>query len=73
MTEQTRRNVLRYGIAIDLVIMATGVGMLVPATAPLLIGAYAVAVALSVWKGGWKGGLTAMLLSVAALVGVFGD
>ena len=73
MTEQTRRNVLRYGIAIDLVIVATGVGMLVPATATLLIVVFAAAVALSVWKGGWQGGATAFVLSILALVGVFND
>ena len=31
MTPETRRNVFRYGIAIDLVILATGVGMLLAA------------------------------------------
>jgi CheY-like chemotaxis protein len=72
MTDQTRRNILRYGIAIDLVILATGVGMLATApTAPLLIVTYATAVALSVWRGGWKGGLTALLLSVVALITAF--
>ena len=71
MTEQTRRNVFRYGIAIDLVILATGIGMLLPVTAPLLIGAYAAAVALSVWRGGWQGGLTALVLSQIALLGAF--
>jgi CheY-like chemotaxis protein len=73
MTEQTRRNVFRYGIAIDLVIMATGVGMLLPATATLLVVAFAAAVALSVWKGGWQGGLAAFVLSVIALLAVFND
>jgi hypothetical protein len=73
MTEQTRRNVLRYGIAIDLVILATGIGMLVPATAPLLITAYAVAVVLSVWRGGWQGGVTALVLSAVAMVAAFPD
>src|SRR5688572_29737963 len=73
MKEQTRRNILRYGIAIDLVILATGVGMLMPSTASILIFAYAAAVALSVWRGGWHGGLTALLLSTVALFGVFPD
>lgn len=71
MKEQTRRNILRYGIAIDLVILATGVGMLVPPTPAVLIFTYAAAAALSVWRGGWQGGLTALLLSIAALLGVF--
>jgi CheY-like chemotaxis protein len=72
MTDQTRRNIFRYGIAIDLVILATAVGMLLDApTAALLIFIYAAAVALSVWKGGWTGGMTALLLSVVAMVAVF--
>jgi CheY-like chemotaxis protein len=74
MTEQTRRNILRYGIAVDLVVLATGAGMIVPVPTPsLLIFVYAAATALSVWRGGWKGGLTALLLSFAALAGVFPD
>jgi CheY-like chemotaxis protein len=71
MKEQTRRNLLRYGIAIDLVILATGAGMLVPATAPLLIVVYAVAVALSMWKGGWQGSAVALVLSFTAFVFAF--
>ena len=74
MTEQTRRNIFRYGIAIDLVILATAAGMLLQApTASLLIFAYAATVSLSMWKGGWKGGLTALVLSIAGMVGVFPD
>jgi CheY-like chemotaxis protein len=72
MTEETRRNVLRYGIAIDLVILATAIGLLaMRPTAPLLVSAFAVAVSLSVWRGGWPGGLTALLLSIAAIAVAF--
>src|SRR5690348_731317 len=71
MTETTRRNVLRYGIAIDLVILATGVGMLLPATPLTLILLFTAAVALSTWKGGWPGALTALILGAASLAGVF--
>ncbi|HYK01698.1 MAG TPA: response regulator [Thermoanaerobaculia bacterium] len=71
MTEQTRRNVFRYGIAIDLVILAAGVGLLFPASAGLLLGTFAVATALSVWRGGWQGGLLAGFLSLAALALIF--
>ncbi|HEX7808556.1 MAG TPA: hypothetical protein VF608_07525 [Thermoanaerobaculia bacterium] len=71
MTETTRRNLLRYGIATDLVILATGVGMLLPATPSTLITAFTLAVALSVWKGGWQGGLTALILGEIALAAVF--
>jgi CheY-like chemotaxis protein len=71
MTEQTRRNVLKYGIAIDLVILAAGVGMLLPATPALLIGAFALATTLSVVRGGWQGALLAGFLSIITLAGVF--
>lgn len=70
MSPQTRRNVLRYGIAIDLVILATGTGMLLPSPALLML-FFAAAVLVSVWKGGWQGGLTALLLSVLALATLF--
>ncbi|HEX2834808.1 MAG TPA: response regulator [Thermoanaerobaculia bacterium] len=72
MTETTRRNLLRYGIAIDLVILATGVGMLVPASNLTLIALFTAATALSTWKGGWQGGVTALLLSILALATTFG-
>ena len=71
MTPETRRNVLRYGIAIDLVIVATGAGMLLPATPVLLLLVFGVAVLLSTWKGGWQGGLTALVLSLVVLATMF--
>ncbi len=40
MTPETRRRVLRYGIAIDLVILATGIGLLYPAGTPVLFSIY---------------------------------
>jgi CheY-like chemotaxis protein len=71
MTEETRRNIFRYGIAVDLVILATGVGMLLPMPPRALIVVFVAAVALSVWKGGLKGGGVALLLSILALAFVF--
>ena len=72
MTPETRRNIFRYGIAIDLVIVATGVGMwfFSDSRAPLLL-TFAVAVLLSAWKGRWQGGLTALVMSVAVLAAMF--
>ena len=67
MTQETRRNIFRYGIAVDLVILATGVGMMFPLSARTLVVMYVAAVALTVWKGGWKGGLAALGLSMLAL------
>jgi CheY-like chemotaxis protein len=71
MTQETRRNIFRYGIAVDLVILATGVGMLLPMPPRALIVVFVAAVALSVWKGGWKGGGAALLLSFLALAFIF--
>lgn len=67
MTEETRRSIFRYGIAVDLVVLATGVGMLLPVSPRALIVTFVAAVALSTWKGGWKGGGVALLLSLLAL------
>jgi CheY-like chemotaxis protein len=71
MTAETRRNIFRYGIAIDLVILATGIGLVWPDAVILLAVAYTAAVLLSVWKGGWKAGLVALFLSVSALAYFF--
>ncbi|MEA2489701.1 MAG: hypothetical protein QOH21_1493 [Acidobacteriota bacterium] len=71
MTAETRRNIFQYGIAIDLVILATGVGLVWPDATVLLAVAYAAAVLLSVWKGGWKAGLVALVLAVVALAYFF--
>ncbi len=71
MTPETRRTVLRYGIAIDLVILATGAGMLLPPAPAVLLSLFGAAVLLSAWKGGWPGGLTALLLSVLLLGTMF--
>jgi DNA-binding response OmpR family regulator len=72
MTPQTRRNVFRYGIAIDLVILATGAGMLLAAPGPVLLTIlFAAAVALSAWKGGWNGAVTAIVASIASLAFLF--
>lgn len=67
MTPETRRRIFRYGIAIDLVILATGVGLLVPESPLALTGLYVAAVALAAWKGGWSGAWTAIATSVALL------
>ncbi len=71
MTQETRRNIFRYGIAIDLVILATGIGMMLPMSPRALVIMYVGAIALTVWKGGWKGGLAALGLSVLALLSMF--
>ncbi|MDP9361510.1 MAG: response regulator [Acidobacteriota bacterium] len=72
MKPTTRKRLLRYGIPIDLVLLATGVGFLAPRIDPLaLIAVYFAAVALSAWKSGWRGGLTAAILGMALLFALF--
>ena len=71
MTPETRRRIFRYGIAIDLVILASAVGLLVPVGPTLLLTLYVAAAALSAWKGGWSGAVLATGLSLAAALYFF--
>jgi CheY-like chemotaxis protein len=72
MVTETRRKILRYGIAIDLVVLATGFGFFFPSAGNLLLLAlYVAASAVSAWKGGWAGGLTAVVASVIAQLWLF--
>jgi CheY-like chemotaxis protein len=72
MNAATRKKLLAYAIPIDLVIVATGIGLLVPGIAPIaIISAYVAAVAGSAWKSGWAGAVAAMVLSAALLFFLF--
>jgi len=72
MNAATRKKLLAYAIPLDLVVVATGVGLLVPGISSVaIIGVYVVAVALSAWKSGWGGAIAAMLLSSALLLVLF--
>jgi glucose-6-phosphate-specific signal transduction histidine kinase len=74
MKPSTRKRVLTYGIPVDLIILATGVGLLLPSIPALgLIAVYAVAVLLSSWKSGWRGGVTATVFGAVVLLALFGD
>jgi len=63
--------VVRYGVAVDLVILATGVVLLYPGRPLLLIVCFATAAILSAWKGGWKGAVTAMITAVVIALLMF--
>lgn len=67
MTTDTRRTILRHAVAVDLVVMAIGIGYLFPGNAIALFGAFLVAVAISAWIGGDEVGLSATAYSVIAL------
>ena len=72
MKPTTRKRLLRYGIPTDLVLLATGIGLIAPRIDPLaLIAVYVAAVALSAWKSGWRGGLTATILGAILLFALF--
>ncbi len=72
MNAAARKKLFAYAIPVDLVVVATGIGLIVPRILPLaLIGVYVAAVALSAWKSGWIGALAATVLSAVALFVLF--
>jgi CheY-like chemotaxis protein len=72
MNIATRKKLLAYAMPIDLVVVATGIGLLVPGIQPVaIISVYVAAVALSAWKSGWPGAIAAVLLSAALLFVLF--
>ncbi|HEV7425839.1 MAG TPA: response regulator [Thermoanaerobaculia bacterium] len=72
MTAATRRKLLAYAIPIDLVVVATGIGLLVPGIQSIaIIGVYVIAVALSAWKSGWPGAIASIVLSAGLLFVLF--
>ena len=72
MTPATRKKLFAFAIPVDLVVVATGVGLIVPNIEPLaLIGIFVAAVALSAWKSGWIGALSAIVVSAILLFFLF--
>ncbi|HEX3577800.1 MAG TPA: response regulator [Thermoanaerobaculia bacterium] len=72
MNAATRKKLLAYAIPADLVVLATGIGLLVPGLPAIaIIWLYVIAVALSAWKSGWPGAIAAIVLSCALLLLVF--
>lgn len=74
MSPESKRRLLRYGIAVDLVIVITGVALLLPQIpAAVIVVLYAIAAALSAVKGGWRGGTAATGGGLIALLAAFHD
>ena len=72
MNAASRKKLLAYAIPVDLVVVATGIGLLVPGISSIaIIGVYVIAVALSAWKSGWVGAFAAMVLSAGLLFFLF--
>lgn len=67
MTPESRRAFLRHLLALDLMIVATGVGYLHPESPAVLFGAFLVAVAVAAWMGGDEVGLAATAYAVITL------
>lgn len=67
MTPDGRRTFFRHLLALDLMIVATGVGYLAPESPAVLFGAFLAAVAVAAWMGGDEVGLAATAYAVIAL------
>ncbi|MBV8518220.1 MAG: O-antigen ligase family protein [Acidobacteria bacterium] len=73
MTPATRRTLIRHAVALDLVVIATGIAYLAPSSPVAIFGAYLGAVAISAWLAQEESGLLATAYSVAALAICFGN
>jgi len=67
MAPETRRTLLRHALAVDLVIVASGVALLAPDSPVVLFLAFVTAVAISAWFAEEEAGLAATAYSVVAL------
>jgi len=73
MIEDKRGQLIRYAIAADLVLVATGIALFFAADPIVLLALYVGAVALAAWKGGWRAGGFALMLATTALLVFFGS
>jgi putative inorganic carbon (hco3(-)) transporter len=71
MAPETRRTLLRHALAVDLVIVASGVALLAPDSPLVLFLAFVTAVAISAWFAEEEAGLAATAYSVVALTFFF--
>jgi O-antigen ligase len=68
ISDKTKAALFRYGVAIDLVVIATGLALLAGAQPLTLLAVFFVTIVLVAWLAGWKAGLASTALSVVALV-----
>jgi O-antigen ligase len=73
MNRDSKRPVLEYGIALDLVMVVSGIAFLFSPAPILLLAMYLVAVAGGAWFGGVRGGATAAAFSLLGLALMFSD
>jgi putative inorganic carbon (HCO3(-)) transporter len=72
MISDPKRTAIRHGIAIDLVVLATGAALLLPHSPLVLLAVFCAAVAAAAWVDR-SGGFTAAMFSLLALVLLFGS
>ncbi len=72
MTPELKRSFIQHGVAIDLVILATGFALLFPPRPALFAAVLFAVVAASAWMGGWPAGITATCASALLLAAQFG-
>ncbi|HEX6083724.1 MAG TPA: O-antigen ligase family protein [Thermoanaerobaculia bacterium] len=73
MTETVvdRRSVLQYAVGFDLVIIAVGIALLLPAGSGMTLVPFIAAVALATARSGWRVGLATTAFSLTALLLIF--
>jgi putative inorganic carbon (hco3(-)) transporter len=67
-----RRSLLQYAVGFDLVLIALGIGLLLPPRSAAPLAPFIVAVGLAALRGGWKVGLVTTALSIVFLLIGFG-
>jgi putative inorganic carbon (hco3(-)) transporter len=73
MSRAPRRTAVRYAIALDLIVIATGVALLFPPSPAAVIGCLLFAVVAGAWLVGRQGGATTTIGALIVLGFVFGD
>lgn len=66
-----RRRLLQYAVGFDLVIIAAGIGLLLPPGSGLLLVPFITAAGIATARGGWQVGLATTAFSIVALLLVF--
>jgi hypothetical protein len=67
----SRRPLVRYAIAADLAVLATGIALIDPERPIFLVSVYVAAVAIAAWKGGWRAAALTIAVSVVAQLLLF--
>jgi O-antigen ligase len=66
-----RKRLLQYAVGFDLVIIAAGIGLLLPPESNLILVPFLAAAGIATARGGWRVGLATTAFSIVALLLVF--